>query len=397
MKRSLLPAILLVVIAIVQFHISNYFFKGYLRSETFLAKEIKTPLTKIEEYKIVEEPPFKYRILFPALVKGTHAVVFDGDTDRFFTSYWLLSLLFYVTSALSLYALLIVCGFSETYSFAGGLIFLLLPAMLFAFTLPVHSREDTLAYTLLFLGLNALITRKRILFLGLCILGVLVRETLLLLPLLYLLFAKDENIPRRLFIGIAPAICWICLRIFMRPESYDMWQGLRWNVNNVEQVIGFSFITFNVLWLPFILHVWFYRRHLNYTASDLRFFYRSSVFTLAIVFVTTFLGGIFNEIRLLYLFAPWMIVISLNFWKNYSSCIISSIQTRWFAAYSLFLVTLCAGILVVTLDHRETLIPPGRFAVPYDQWVFAAIVYLLFFLASIPLAFKVYQLKKAPR
>ena len=398
MKTRAIHVLLIALFAGAQFFISNEFLKGYLRSPSTLAREIKTPLDSIDQYLIAEEPPFKYRILFPAIVKGTFSAMYDeGDETGFYHTYKFWSLLFYITSACSFFWLLSFCGFNAQQSFAGSIIFLLLPPMLMAYTLPVHTREDTLAYTLLFTGLILILSQRRWLFLMLCVIGVFVRETLLLLPLLYFFYGKDELVSRKILICAVPAAVWIGMRIGPGAESYDMWEGFRWNMDNPEQVVGFAFITFNFLWLSFLLHFAFYKRNLHFIGSDLRFFYRSSLFVFVVVMVTTFIGGIFNEIRLLYLLAPWMIILFLDCYRNYRDHFRVTAGTRNYWIFAAGSLLFCTGSLYLLLRNREDLIVPGKYAVPYDQWIIFSVCYIFVFLLFVPHLLTIFSLKRSAK
>jgi hypothetical protein len=395
MEKRWFFILIICLVAAIEFFVSNEALKGYLRSEITLAKEVKTPLETIDEYRIAEQAPFKYRLLFPTIIKGSYNLVYNGnDNLGFFYTYRFWSMVFYITSACSMFWLLLNVGFNNQQSLVGTMTFLFLPPMLLAFTLPVHTREDTLAYTLFFAGLALLIKEKRWPFMFIALAGVVARETLLLLPLLYFFFAKDESVIRRFFIAGLPLLLWTAIRIFMGYQDYDVWEGLRWNLNNPEQVIGFLFITFNFLWLPFLLHLVFFKKNIHYTPQDLRFFYRSSVFALVIILLTTFFGGIYNEIRLLYLFAPWMIIIFLDFIRNYNSSLKITLGTRnyWMFCSIAFLV--CASVLILALQNREKLIVPGKYAVPYDQWIILSVCYIFILLLFLPHSMKIFSLKK---
>jgi hypothetical protein len=394
MKMRSIFILLISLIATTEFFISNELLKGYLRSEINLAREVKTPLDSIHEYRIADEAPFKYRLLFPAIIKTTYNAIYSEDNPAgFYAIYKFWSLLFFVSSALTFYWLLSQCGFRDELSFAGTLIFLFLPPMLMAYTLPVHTREDTLAYTLFFLGLTFLLRERRWLFLVVSMLGVIARETLLLLPLLYLFYANDRLI-RKLLIAGLPAVVWLSIRYLMGNEPYDMWLGLRWNLDNPDQVIGFLFITFNFLWLSFVLHFLFYKRNMHFITTDLRFFYRSSLFALIVVVVTTFLGGIYNEIRLLYLCAPWMIILFLDCVRNYGSQFRRTIGTRNYVIFAICSLVFCGALLYIILTNRERLIVPGQYAVPYDQWIIISVCYIFIVLLLIPHLLTIFSLKK---
>jgi hypothetical protein len=117
---------------------------------------------------------------------------------------------------------------------------------------------------------------------------------------------------------------------------------------------------------------------------------------LILIVLTTFLGGIFNEIRLLTLFAPWMIVILLNFVRNYYQNILETMRSKAFVIYAVFVMIFSLVAVVLIVENRELLIPSGRFAVPYDQWIVASAFYIFIFLLSIPITARIYHQKKAP-
>jgi hypothetical protein len=396
MSRRSIFFLLIVLIASLEFFVSNEYLKGYLRSDEYLAKEIKTPLDSVYEYKIADEAPFRYRLLFSTIVTGTHDLLYDDkDAQGFYVSYKFWSIFFYVLSACAFFWLLIQCGFTDTLSFAGTMIYLLLPPMVMAYTLPVHTREDTAAYTLFFVGLGLLIKEGRWAFFVVSLLGVVTRETLLLLPLTYFFFGRDERLARKMAITFLPLVLWILVRLFSGGDKYDMWEGLRWNLDNPGQVIGFSFITFNFLWLSFLVHFSFFKRNTHFISADLRFFYRSSIFVFVVIFTTTFLGGIFNEVRLLHLFSPWMVIFFLDCIRNYSVPIMNTFGTKYYWLYAAGAFIFCGILLYFTLRNREDIIEPGKYAVPYDQWIIFSVCYIFVLLLFIPHLFTIVSQKRS--
>lgn len=393
-RRNLL--ILLVLLASAQFFISNFCFRGYLRSPHTLGRELKTPVDALEDYRLVQEPPFKYRLVFPALVKYSHQLLYErGDSDGFYMVYFFWSLAFFLSAAIAFFWLLTVSGFSETLSFLGSLIFLLLPPMLFAYTLPVHTREDTLAYTVFFVALGLLLQKRWFFFFSLSLAAVLVRETLMLLPVLYLFYSGDKSIIRRFIVAGSPAALWLLVRFSAGNEPYDHWLGLRWNLANPEQVIGFSFVTFNVLWLTFFLERSRFRTPSIMLREGIRVFYHSSWLVLVLLAVTTFIGGIFNEIRLLNLYAPWMIIpflVCIERFGNKLKLLAGTKNYRWYAVTT---SVVCGVLLYYVLVNREKFIPPGKYAVPYDQWVIVSVCYIFVTLLFIPHLVTMIALKKS--
>ncbi len=398
MKREVIFATLVVLIATVEFFASNELLRGYLREPEYLAKELKSAPDALYEYRLSEEAPFKYRLLFPTLIQKTQQILFDpSDNEGFYLSYKYWSLIFYAGSALAFFYLMLTCGFSPARSFLGTSVYLIMPAMTMAYTLPIHTREDTLGYTIFFVGLAFIIQKKRWPLLIVAVLGALTRETLLLLPLLYLLFGSDDSLGKKLLIFTVPVMIWLLVRFLSDQQPYDIWLGLKWNLDNPAQVVGFTFIAFNFLWLFFLLHYLIYKRNLHYITMDLRFFYRSSITVLLIILGTTFIGGIFNEIRLLQLFAPWMVIFFLDILRGNRVQFRNVAGTKNYLAYGVACGALCAALLWLALHNRESLITPGKYAVPYDQWIVFSVFYVFILLLFIPPLVKIFFSKDVTR
>ncbi len=382
--------LIICLVATTVFFLSNENLKGYLRCDSCLGKEIHSPPDSLYNYELSNKAPFKYRILFPTIVKVSHALVFDRfDNIGFYYTYKFWSWFFYVSSACLLFYLMTFAGFSDGHCLTGAFIFILLPPMLMAYTLPVHTREDPLAYSILFIGLMALLKDKKILFVVISVVGVLCRETLLLLPMLYFFFSDDKNILRRLVIPAIPSIAWLTLRLSMKHAEYDVEEGFKWNNNNIEQVFGFLFITFNVLWIPFIFHVINLKNRLQTTNKVRQFFYRTSLLTLITILLTTYFGGIYNEIRLLYLLAPWMILITLDFVEQYGDRMKVLVLTKKYLLYIFLITVVCVVITLFTLKYQPRLIVPGKYRVPYHLWIIISMIYIYITLIFVPVSFKV--------
>ena len=225
MSKTWIQICLLTAVAVTMFYVSNHLLDGYLRSPYTLGRELKTPEESLYEYRIAKEAPFKYRVLFSSTVNATYSLFTKEDDSLLFHKvYKFWSLVFYTLSALGLFGLLSILNYPKYSPLFGAVIFLFLPPMLMAFTLPVHTRDDTLAYALLFAGLVAFLKNHKILFLAISLVGVLARETLLLLPLLYFVFADDSNSIRRFFIAGLPVVFWLGIRFFSTPQQYDVWE-----------------------------------------------------------------------------------------------------------------------------------------------------------------------------
>ena len=47
------------------------------------------------------------------------------------------------------------------------------------------------------------------------------------------------------------------LRFYLASADYNQWEGLHWNVTHLSQVALFTFISFGMLWLPFLYEIIF--------------------------------------------------------------------------------------------------------------------------------------------
>lgn len=394
-RRTYLLLLTIILFSSGIFYVNNAFLYGYLRSKQNFANEIRSNVESIEDYTITKVAPFKFRLLFPAFIKSTyHAAFQHPDSQGFFTIYRFWSLIFFVTAACSMFFLLRACAFNDTYSFFGTLVFLLLPAMSLAYTLPVHTREDTLAYTIFFMALIFFLKDQKVLFLLFAVMGALCRETLLLLPLLYFFFSKDNNILRRLFISGLPCAVWLSVRLLMSQQEYDVWEGLKWNLQNPAQVVTFLFMTFAFCWLALFIKTLSYKRSIAHATEPVKFFLRSSWFTLIIILLTTIVGGIFNEIRLLYLFSPWMIVLTMDFIRDNRESMKAVLARKDYWLYSALCTMACAAVLYFALKYQDQLLPPGKHGVPYHLWIIVAMSTVLTFMLFLPLSITNLSLKK---
>ncbi len=158
-------------------------------------KSCDLPKDSIYQYKLANDVPYKYRMLFPEIVHHYTWVAVRSnpyDNATFMTVYraWCFGL--FITAAVTFALFLGVMGFSRLQSLVGGLIYIGLPPMSFAFTFPVHTREDLLGYTLLNLALIFLLEGKNLLFLLTAVAGAFCRETLLIAPLVFLFYAPSR-------------------------------------------------------------------------------------------------------------------------------------------------------------------------------------------------------------
>lgn len=361
---------------------------GTLNKTTNLSGELKSPPDSLYLWKIANEPPFKYRVLHKLIVTKTYHLVcgVQDNNDLFFILYKTEAFLLHFLAILTFYYFLTQINLSES-ALTGAILFALLPPLFLAYNVPVHTREDTLAYCFLILGLLSIIKNNAFLILLYAVIGVLCRETLLLLSFVNLFFNKNQNIYVRLLISVSSFAVFIIIRWYCGVEKYNYWEGLNWNINNLGQVVGFAYVTFGFLWIPFLLSL--IKKKTRPRQQEL--IYKSSLAVFILIIITTFIGGIFNEIRILYLLAPWVITVGLSYYTEHKAEIISELKSKRFRLYACMIllpmiaITSC-GIIVA----RSYLY--SQYNIPYTTWIVTAAIQLYLGFLWVPYFYK--QIKK---
>jgi hypothetical protein len=375
----------LIFISGVSFYLSNNLLDGTLKNGTNLAGELKSPQDSLYVWNIGNEAPFKYRVLHRAIVFGTYSMLrADSDSNLlFFTIYRTYALIAHAGAVVMFYFFIGMTDLKDLRLF-GALLFALLPPMLLAYNVPVHTREDTLAYCLLLAGVISVIKNKPLFVLLISLAGVLSRETLLILPVVYLFFQHKQQLSVRLGILAATAAVFAFLRFYIGLNKYDHTEGLRWNISHPDQVLGFLFISFGFLWFPFFLNL-FIRKNNTIRSTDLDILHRSAPTALVLILTTTFLGGIFNEIRLLYLLSPWIIVLALFQYKNTMLAIHERVISKPFIFFIIFLALIVASLTAVLMKNYESFIPASRFGISYGKWIIVTCIQAFLTLLTAPL------------
>jgi hypothetical protein len=344
-NQSSLSALLLVFVGSLVFLFNYNFTDAYINSPDKMAFELRSPVDSLYTWKISDEAPFKYRLLFPLVVESTWAAVRRSphDNETFIAVYRGWCYVLFIASIIAFSGLLRVTGFSPRQVIAGSLIFTILPAMSFAFTFPVHTREDLLCYILLYLGLIALLRERKLLFLLIAVAGAFCRETLLILPFLYFFYSK-ERIFTRSVIAAIPVIAWIMMRWLAGYQPYDAFGlGLRDNLENIFQTCAFLLMSFNVLWLPFFCTLAYAKEN---RSKELKVIFNSAWPAFVLIFGSTVFLGRVMEIRLLYLLAPWIIPVVLYGAEQYRDDVSKYLHSNrfiLFTAGSLLFLSLVYG------------------------------------------------------
>ena len=374
----------IIVLASLIFAFSNLFLKGYMETYQTLGDEIAAPADILHEWHLTKKAPFEYRMLFPTIVLSIWKVT-GGGNAAFYWCYVLVSLTFLIGAALVFFQFLVEIGFTHRFSLAGAILFLLLPPLLLAYTLPVHTREDTLAYLILCSGLILLFKKQYVWFFGICIIGILCRETLLILPFTFLFFSTEFSFWKRAVVASVPTVAWLGIRIFTETNKagYDPLEGLKWNIANLEQVIVFTFITFGPLWLLWIRgRNLVLRKKIDRNINEgIRILATSAPWVLLLIIVTTFLGGIYNEIRLLYLGFPWVISLSLLLIETYQSQLRLIMRTKiYIGGVGGLLLLTAAGIYIILNNYF--LVEFTQHNIPVRIWLVIGVIMTTITLAT---------------
>jgi hypothetical protein len=362
LNQSSFPVLALVFIGSLVFLFNYNFTEAYINSPDKIAFELRSPVDSLYTWKIGDDAPFKYRLLFPQVVRTTWAAVRKSphDNETFIAVYRSWSYVLFLTSIITFYGLLRVMGFSSQQVFAGSLAFTILPAMSFAFTFPVHTREDLLCYTLLNLGLIAFLKEKKLLFLLVAVTGVFCRETLLILPLLYFFYSKEGNMTRAVISAI-PVIAWLSMRWLTGYEHYDAFGlGLRDNLENIFQTCAFLLISFNVLWLPFFCVLASRQETLS---KELKVMFDSALPAFFLILGSTFFLGRVMEIRLLYLLAPWIIPVVVSGAAQHSDDL-----KDYFRSTRFILFTVCSLLFLFIVFGTVWVYRPELYSMMKGYW-----------------------------
>jgi hypothetical protein len=234
----------------------------------------------------------------------------------------------------------------------------------------VHTHEDTLAYTLLNLGLIAMIRERYLLFCAIVLLGVTCRETLLVLPAVFLLDQR-ASWPKRLLPAALGGALFLAIRWSLGTESYNVLRNGLWdNLSRAPNSAAFLFLTFGCFWLLAPVAWWSGPGAPGNVGRALMF--RSAPFAALLIVGTTVLVGRIEEIRLLQLLAPWIIVLALDALVTGPQPIAEYLRSarcrRWLLA-TLMLLALPALVVFAWKPYLTAVLPP--------HWWLALVLMLL--------------------
>lgn len=306
--------IFLLIMLFVVFRI-NWSMNAYWKNTRYLANELCSPIESPQEWAMQKSNPMQYRLLFYWIVHTSWTFFYDeSDAKGFLTVYRFWSALFFYLCLIVLYDYLRLLEFDQKSAVWGCLIFLSSPPVMFAYVYPVHTREDPLAYLLILLVLISILKQKVWSVVVFAILGVLCRETLLIVPLVYLVFSEDK-ISNRLFVFVVSLFTFMCIRIIVGIESYNPFDSARENYEYPFETILALFLVFGFYWVPGLsglFMAWSKRKRLP---AEKAFILSSAWLSFLLIMGSHIFLARARELRISFLVFPWLIPFVLD-WFN---------------------------------------------------------------------------------
>ena len=230
LKKDILFLAILFVITLLWFGIPARIIQGsYTQNYQTLAFELAgkdheaPPQQWIEKWMWHKGSPYKYRILGKLPVWLIWKVTKGDNPGK--TFYWIYLLWLFVFAYAAITAVYFylktlftnipkrASPFAQNIAFGGSILFYLIPAFLFAFKFPGHTKViDILAYFLLTLGVYSIIRRRLSWMIMISSIGIFCHETLLIVPLIYFIVGKETFMKKCLYAGI-PFIIWFVYRM----------------------------------------------------------------------------------------------------------------------------------------------------------------------------------------
>jgi len=360
----------------------------------------------IEQWMWQQESPYKFRILGKWLVWITfHALETPvmGETavkNLFYQIFIVWGWLWLIATVISLYVYLKWLWQDLARSSAwwtatlGSVLFLTAPPILMAFKFPVHtSPNDLLGYFFMVIGMMAIVTRHSFVLCIISSIAVFCRETLLLLPFIYLITSDDKWL-KRLLLSSFPVITWVTYRIVWW-EAYVPSTGAYHNLLYPYETLGFLFLIFGGLWLPGLAGFFQFKTALTLT----RWQPLIKSFPMACLLVLGFnlMFARIREIRISFVLFVFILPLAL-WWVSQNINSMYYILRKWWYWTYLLLLTILSGWGGMILTHPLSIQEYGfymqRFGHLYGGfgggWVEIMMIYFWIAMAGLPLLFGKY-------
>lgn len=299
--------------------------------------------------------PYCYRPLFRALVLAVWGVV-GGGGETFLGVFVCLSALSLLAAAWAFDALLRAIGFSSRAAMVGVSLFLLGFPVLFAYDIPIHTREDLLGYAWIALTLLFVVRDRSTAVALLGAVGVTIRETCLLGVLPFALLSRRPW-PQRLLVYAPGLVAWMGVRVVQSPPGGADYDYVRISTAPLFEFPGeaalYLFATFGALWVAAGL------RLLDPTPPRHPLLSRPVVLAaLAAVALTGWTMGMIREARITYVLFPFVVPLALDFFLSPRGRAV--VRSRAAIGVGLAALALGAAALLALLARPEEVVPALR-------------------------------------
>ena len=254
-----------------------------------------------------------YRIIPNALILTlTNFFLLDGNLALIIVNSIFLSL-----TAIVLYKFLRLF-FSIEYSIVGIFIFFTcLPVLFYVFFIAFY---DSMIYFTIILGFYGLKTKNEKLFIVATILGAFIKETILILPFCYLFTHNEREIKFRLPITIILAGSYILERIIIGFIFSTQGTGLLDFFNLMLSLLVVN--AWSIALVPLAFNGYFFIvaiiQYFNKNKQENEEFLSKNLLpALLFIFLTTFLLGRFNELRLVFIGFPIIIPLAMYYMQEH--------------------------------------------------------------------------------
>lgn len=325
--------------------------RGMLESEGTLARELHS--VEGAPWGMGELEPYRYRPLFRAVVLATWRLL-GADDGAFYGVFVTFGALALLGAVWAFDALLQALGFTPRQAMLGGAAFLLGFPVLFAYDIPIQTREDLLGYAWIALGLLA-VTKERLGALTvIAAVAPAIRETCLLGVLPYAL-VSTRPWRERVTPFVAGAFGLLLVRIVQTPPGGSTYDYVGVSTAPTLQYPGeallYLFATFGALWLAAGLRLADPAPPRHPLLAP-----RVALLALAAVALTGWTMGMVREARITYVLFPFVIPLALDFALGERARAVARCRPAWLAGALVLLLGL-TGIAWLRQAPEER-VPP---------------------------------------
>jgi hypothetical protein len=284
--------------------------------ETPLASQasLESELWMNESRSMYEQPPFRYRIVFRAMVDGATLLLGEGQSTAkggpdLYIAFVAVSVAAWFLALAGLRALLRTVGLEGWRLALGLLAFTSAFPVVQSYGYPTHTREDPLAYACIAWGLALWLQGRWLPFLVVAMLGVATRETLLTLGVVHVVGGPWKGVVRRVLTVAPLGLVILGIRMSLGWEDHPLELGREVNMLSWKENAAGVVFAFGWMWpaaIQGLLGARMWER-----GSPMDRLQQTWRWVLPLTIGSVVFAGILRESRLLFLVAPWVIAFAI--------------------------------------------------------------------------------------